>query len=377
MKTFNCTAVKSALVGMGILFASISQAYVVETCSGNENKRHHWPKPKDTNHPSPSATAKFNLSSVFGENSTAGLEVAQDRWNSTPAAIYIDINKGDTSIGYNNNQSEIWWSSELSERSKTFKRVACGLHATGAIYEADIVFGHGYVDSFYRGETKSNLIPYGGTKTSFINAAMQEFGNAIGLGFVNGYYSLMNNSAINAHFQTNGDYARSYVGEDTIDGALDIYGSRYMWTSRNVGATHWKYDAETEKHKKTAVYNQFQEILPTKAVNGEGHFKVTRGQTHLVEFTYENLTYYDATVDVGIYISSNDNITRNDRLLKVVNDVQLVMNKPTTTKTSIVIPADLEGDKAYYVGAIVNYNFELVHSNNSDDDAAYLPIFTD
>ena len=53
------------------------------------------------------------------------------------------------------------------------------------------------------------------------------------------------------------------------------------------------------------------------------------------------------------------------------------MNKPNTMKITVTIPNDLAGDKAYYLGAIANYNYELVQNNNSDDDAAYLPMITD
>ena len=378
MKPSKFIAVKAACIGMGALLSSVSHAYVIETCNGNPDKKFHWRDADIPGHPSPPAIAKFKLSKVFGENSTAALEVAKDRWNSTPAAIYFEIEEGDTSVGKLNGQSEIWWSSSLTSKpAETFVKAACVPGATGAIQEVDIVFNTNYQSEFYRGESKAEFIPYGGDRISFISTAMREMGRAIGLKYVNGYYSLMNNSAANAHFQTNGSYARAYVGEDTIDGALDIYGSKYMWTSRNVGATHWKYDPESETHKKTAMYNQFQEKLQSQKINGEDHFKVVRGQTYAAEFTFENLTYYTSTVDIGIYISSNDNITRNDRLLRTYDNLELVMNKPNTMKITVTIPNDLAGDKAYYLGAIANYNYELVQNNNSDDDAAYLPMITD
>lgn len=77
MKLSKFIAVKAVLVGVGILFTSLSQAYVVEECFGRKNQ---WPRPADTGHPSPSANVTFNVTSIFGENSTAALEVAKDRW---------------------------------------------------------------------------------------------------------------------------------------------------------------------------------------------------------------------------------------------------------------------------------------------------------
>ncbi len=102
-------------------------------------------------------------------------------------------------------------------------------------------------------------------------------------------------------------------------------------------------------------------------------FEKSDGQTYKVEFTYENNGYYDKSgVDVGYYISTNDNITTLDTLI-ATSTKTLNRNKASTSTKTLTLPAWLVVGQTYYVGVIVDYT-KSIAEYSSTNNATYLPI---
>lgn len=358
----------TAVLCVGALLNNSAFAYTYYKCGSTNLK---WPDPANSNHPSPSAPIKMRISEKFADSSIEVINRAADRWNATPASLSFIIETGDTSVKQDNGQNEIWWSDDVEDgfSGVTFRRNDCK-----NIIEADVAFST--TAPLYRGERKEELIRYGGEYKSMTSNALHEFGHVLGLDHTIDTYSLMGNNQ--RHLNTNGDYARAYVGEDATNGAHNLYGTRYMFKNRDVAVSHWKHDlddpddGEYSNHTRTVIYDKNDNVV----TRSSGAYQVKRGETYKVEFTYENLTYYDVDVNVGFYISTNDNITKSDRLVKTHNGMNLVMNKVYTRSIEVKIPSDLSGNTDYFIGAIVDYDDQItpeVEGNN----AAYVEINTD
>ena len=115
----------------------------------------------------------------------------------------------------------------------------------------------------------------------------------------------------------NGSSANGYLGEDAADGTTYLYGPwSFAW--QDLGVSHWKYFGTSgaySDHVRTAVYSSTGAALPTVSVNGETGYRVNKGQVVQVEFTYENNGRDTQTVNTGWYVSTNDIISRTDRLI--------------------------------------------------------------
>jgi len=104
------------------------------------------------------------------------------------------------------------------------------------------------------------------------------------------------------------------------------------------------------------------------ANNAERCYKVSKGQTVKVEFTYENLGSHTQNVDIGYYLSTNDLITTFDTLLGQGNIAALGSSIVTTNNTYVTIPSNLPSGSTRYIGAIVNFNnkfTEAMAANNA------------
>ena len=364
IKMINATA----LVIAGLFFTEAAFSYTYIECGENKIK---WPEPTNSNHPSPSVQIEMRISQTFIQSSIDVIKRATDRWNATPVGIHFSVVTGDTLVMERNGQNEIWWTDGIEEgySGQAFLRYDCE-----HMLEADIGFSS--TAPLYRGEEKSEFKPYGGEFKSMTSTALHELGHTLGLSHTLDTYSLMGNNQ--RHLYTNGDYAKAYVGEDATKGALELYGSEYMYKNRDVAVSHWKHnlddpdDGEYSNHTRTVVYDNNDNIV----AKDSGSYKVKRGDTYKVEFTYENLSYYEVDVNVGFYISTNSNITKSDRLIKTHNGMNLALNKVYTRSISVRIPTDLDSNKVYYIGAIVDYDDQITQEVEGNN-ATYVGIKTD
>ena len=221
-------------------------------------------------------------------------------------------------------------------------------------------------------EALSNYRQSGGLRPLQTTLA-HELGHGLKLNHVNYEYNIMGNDW--EHIHVNDSNARAYMGEDAADGIVALYGSRSgNW--EDVGVVHWKYagaSGEYSDHTKTKVYNSSGGNLPTFTVNGETGYRVSSGQTVRLELTYENNgKSYQGNVKVGYFVSTNDYISTWDRRIGG-STFTLGRNDVYTTTKTLTIPADLDTNRNYWLGAVVDETgsiTEAVEWNN----ATYVPI---
>jgi hypothetical protein len=236
-----------------------------------------------------------------------------------------------------------------------------------------VIFDYGSPFQWTADELKSSLIRYTGTLRQLQGTGVHEFGHALGLLHVNTEYNVM--GADFEHIWANGSAAHGYLGEDASDGAVFLYGP-WSFNYQDLGVAHWRYafaDGQYSRHVKTAIYNAAGVLRPTVLVNGETGYRVNRGQTVQVEFTYENNGKDTQTVNTGWYVSTNDIISTGDRLLATNTGMTLSRGDVLTYRRSLVIPNDLVGGKKYWIGTIVDID-GIVSDSVPSNNATYIPI---
>jgi hypothetical protein len=177
------------------------------------------------------------------------------------------------------------------------------------------------------------------------------------------------------HIHVNGSIARAYIGEDTADATVFLYGTRSP-AFEDVAVVHWKYSGasgEYSDHTKTVVTNSAGGALGTTSVNGETGFLVNRGQVVRAEFTYENNgANTKNSIVTGYYVSTNDFISTFDQRIGGAT-WNLSRGDVLTTTVTLTIPSNLTPNTNYWLGVIIDENGaipEAVEVNN----ATYIPI---
>ena len=317
-----------------------------------------------------------NVSFVPGSSFTSSLQTSINRVNDNPSKFNFSLALGDSSVGRNNNQNEIWFSNNpdildgapaiaLSWRHWYW---LFGWHY--GIDEVDVVFN--VATNYTTSMAKTSLWPFGGPARPFQTTAIHEFGHALGLKHENRWYNIMGQDW--DHIHVNGNTARSYLGEDAADGSVHLYGAT-TGTMEDVSLTNFKYQGtsgEYSTHQPTRMYNSSDAVLSSFIDEGERRYRASKNQTVKLELTAENNGKSYQEVKIAYYISSNSTITTLDRLIGTGN-LTLGRNQPYTFKRTLVIPGDLTSGNDYWVGAVIDYDNalgETVSSNN----ATYIPI---
>ncbi|MBW8042563.1 MAG: matrixin family metalloprotease [Planctomycetes bacterium] len=339
-----------------------------------------------------------------GSSRRTALVRALGRWNQAPGGFtYSDsVYWNDTSVSRTNKNTEVWFSNTLASGSATCYTDYYCLGNKEYIKKADIVFDNAVswsytTNQFSKEATFINSYTgnvYGGSRRSFVTTALHEMGHALGLLHENRRLNIMGQDM--SHLHANAGKIRAYVGEDAVNGEIYLYGMTGNILKEDLSVSHWKFwkkggtDNEYSLHILTKMYyvnsgnvvsgNWAEEI----GVDGLGVrlYKVKKGTSYKVQFTYENNGYYDLSgVKVGFYISSNNNITTMDYRFDS-RTFTLTRDRPFTKKLTLTIPSNmtvlgqtfpLTVGQIYWLGVIVDYKNSILEFSE-DNNAAYLAI---
>ncbi|HSI60086.1 MAG TPA: matrixin family metalloprotease [Ideonella sp.] len=362
--------IQLALAGAALscLAASPAFAYNVGSCLGLPVK---WGTDNPTLNASP-----ISFPTGYWRD---GLQRTVDLINQNPTPFFFSLATDPDGLGLGNGQSEVWGSTDPA--------VLQGAPAIAYWYdtcywlfgpisyrtESDVIFDYNSPFQWTADELKSSLIMYTGSLRQLQGTGVHEFGHAMGLLHVNTEYNVM--GADFQHIWANGSSAHGYLGEDAADGATYLYGPwSFAW--QDLGVAHWKYSfasGEYSMHAKTGIYNAAGVLLPAATVKGEAGYQVKRGQSVQVEFTYENNGRDSQTVNTGWYLSTNDIISVNDRLLATNTGMTLSRGDVLTYRRALSIPSDLTVGKVYWIGTVVDKD-NVVADSVPSNNATYIPI---
>lgn len=286
-------------------------------------------------------------------------------FNQNPGDIRISAGWDDGSVRFGNGQSEVWFTTkDIDAPARTVWRFRGLLTCQPYMHEADVQFqlapDH---TSVYTSSTATHeLDGYGGTWRPYATTLMHELGHVVGLNHESRVHNIMGTDW--DHIHADDGRARAYLGEDAGHGAVFLYGL----TPQNIedlSVSHWKYlgdpnDNGYSDHTRCVMRRQDGGALPQVWNTPEAVYRVRRGQTVRVEFTYENNGKSTQSAPVGFYLSSNDKITTLDRRVGGWHAV-LVRNAPATVTRTVTIPADAALGYAW-LGAYI------------DDDASVLEM---
>lgn len=352
----------------GLAFSNSASAYSYNTCLGEKLK---W----DSN----STTLRASSVSFPSGAWFNALQTAINRFNNNPSNFSYGLVSDAGSVGRNNGQNEVWG----SEDNDVLQGAPAIAYTWWTCYwffgdhvemdEVDVIFDYTSPWTWASSESKSNLLRYGGSLRPLQTTAMHEIGHGLKLNHVNSEYNVMGIDF--EHIHVNGTTARAYLGEDSSDGAVFLYGTRSP-ARQDLGVVHWKYSGtsgEYSDHTKTVLYNNAGTVLSSFNDGGETRYRVNRGQQVRAEFTYENNgASTQSSVPVGIYVSTNNIVSTGDQRIGGTS-LNLGRGNVFTTTTTVTIPNTLTVGQNYWLGAVVDENgalSEVAEFNN----ATYIPI---
>lgn len=334
----------------------------------------------DTN----SVTLRASKTSFPAANAfTSSLQTAVDRINSNPSKFRFSLALGDTSVGINNGENEVWFTSDQElldgKPARTISWSYC-FWAAGWHYdflEADVFFD--VAEPYTTSMNKMEHWDFGGAKRPFQNTAIHELAHAAALGHENRWYSILGSDW--NHMHVNGSIARSYLGEDGAEGTVALYGTTGTFSEDLSVSSFTKVGVKGEYsvHGFNLIKNAAGaalSLVPGTGVTKEGRteprYIVSKGQTIKFDYTAENNGKSTHTPNVAFYLSNNSLITTKDILLGTTS-FAVGRNSPTVKTASLVIPTNLASGSDYYIGVIIDYD-DKIEENVSSNNATYLPI---
>lgn len=307
-----------------------------------------------------------SVSFPVGSSYRTALSNVVSRYFNNPSNMWFTQTWDDTSVGLNNGQNEVWFSS-----SSTYSPAVCywwNSFWTGNINEADVVFYNGI--AYTSSMNKTSLLPFGGSLRPFETTAAHEYGHAAGLLHEADEYNIMGSDW--THIHCNGSTCRSYVGEDAADGLVALYGANSGF--QDVCVSLHKYlgvSGEYSTHQKCIMTNSAGSLLASNSFNGQRRYLVNNGQTVQVEFSFENQGASTQTVTVGFYVSTDSNITTADTRI-ATRSLTLSVDNVLTSRSTVTLPSNLVSGTTRYLGAIIDYNNVLAEVDSSNNAAYHI-----
>lgn len=299
------------------------------------------------------------------------IEEAIDDADENPSDFRFLRTSGDTNVGIDNGQNEIWITSEdIGAPATTYKQITCGVLSKHRLKESDIVIAANGAN-WTKSKSMSSLNAFGGHYRPLKATILHELGHVAGLGHTSNNYSIMGMDYSHLHVRSSSAYP--YFGADANKGLIDIYGSH--GTNFDIAVSNFKYAGSHSNgyanHKKTQIYGSPFSYVDSYGFQGA---YVVNGAAVEAEFTIENLGNVNfESINAALYLSTNRVISKSDRLLAR----KIVYNQGPgavwTHKFSARLPTDLLPDREYYLGILMDQD-NLVNESKENNNYTYLPL---
>ncbi len=276
-------------------------------------------------------------------------------WSNTRSKVDLDVAWNDdpgASPEAGNEISEIFLVDNLypSAVTMTWKGPP-----TCTIQEADVLIYSG--ESWTASTDQDDIYAYGGSGRPFQPMLYHELGHAQGIGHTHDVYSVMGQS--DNHLHVNNGIATAYPGEDAVSKSVAIYG-QVDGSYEDLGVAHWEHTGfygQYSLHGRTSLSSVTGSVY--KIDFPDDQYEVEIGQKVKVEITVENFGKSSHDVRIGYYLSSNSNLTTQDRFLGS-HVIYVTPNVPATIQSpALTIPSDLQDETEYWIGAIIDDNQQI------------------
>lgn len=339
-----------------LLFAGIVEhatAATFFTCNGKQIKRNNM-----------SVLYRFDQTGFpVGSIWRTPASNAVTKTNQNPSKIRGSVQWNETSVALNNGENEVWWTSTITAPADAPQHWDC---ANGILVSSDIRISNSASHNWTQnGSTKSSSLSYGGGWRPLENTLIHELGHTLGLDHTSDTQSIMGTDWNFVH--ANGTTLRPYLGPDASKGLLTLYGSTSF---SDLSVSHWRRTGSSDgyaSHGRTRVLNSAGSVLASNTVSGEPVYRVNKGQSVQVEFTYENNGNTSRIFDVDFLLSSDNIINSADLDIGGRIDMSLPATYTWTKAFPVTIPNNLTSGVTYYLGVKIdslNEHAETTELNN-------------
>ncbi len=339
-RTSRSTLAATALCLATLLDVSSVEAYTYRACDGN---RIRWDRQWDNRWIS---TTSFPPGSAWD----ARYQNAMWHWNNVRGSAFNFFVMRDTDGTHNetNGRSEVYLDNSITlpTLAVTLVRYHCywffGLHY--GIDEADMGFNNNI--GWNLGQLNySNL----GLPVSFEGVALHELGHALGLKHEDRWLATMN-----SNYPAAGPLGHWREWDPSGD---DREGSRLLYPD-GIGEVD-------------IAGSVFRSIGGGSSALVTSPASAARGSTINIQFTFSNLSTTTQTFNIGFYLSSNDFISKFDRLIGTNTGAWGSPGFTGTFTRSLTIPGDIAPGQ-YWLGFIVD-NSETIGEANETNNNMEMP----